>query len=119
MSLRCPYDVQITFSVQPPQGKLAIIVRIHGGYEDYKMNVRFPYNLLKVSVRFVLVCRQKKWQGDGKQCNLHNLHDNILLCPFKKAVMWSCKIEFSYMSWQAIFFVFQLNPLKKLQYLSF
>ena len=29
-SIRCPYDVKITVSVRPPQGDLAIIVRIYG-----------------------------------------------------------------------------------------
>ena len=29
-SIRCPYDVQSTVSVRPPQGDLAIIVRIYG-----------------------------------------------------------------------------------------
>ena len=28
--LRCPYDVQIPVSVRPPQGDLAIIVRVYG-----------------------------------------------------------------------------------------
>ena len=36
-SIRCPYDVQITVSVRPPQGDLAIIVRIywHCGLYDF------------------------------------------------------------------------------------
>ena len=29
-TIRCPYDVQITVSVRPPQADLAIIVRIYG-----------------------------------------------------------------------------------------
>ena len=29
-SIRCPYDIQITVSVRPPQGDLAIIIRIYG-----------------------------------------------------------------------------------------
>ena len=34
-SIRCPYDVQITVSARPPQGDLAIILRIYGHRGNY------------------------------------------------------------------------------------
>ena len=38
------------------------------------MTVRFPYDLSKVSVKTVPVCRRKKSQGDHKEC----IHIHVL-----------------------------------------
>ena len=43
-SIRCPYDVQITVSVRPPQGDLAIIVRIYGHRGLYDFVCLTPHN---------------------------------------------------------------------------